>query len=219
MAKATLFFLFSLSLLALVSADCKSFVKDGFPVGIKPLSPNLTVVQSTADAVNTSFKVYIEGDAMGGNLAGCIVKLSIIDAKGEGARLYVTPPSLETGLGWKDAEAMLVSQPAEPFGDVNATIRIEDIDNSNNYALLPVYIKTTYRPQPSATVRPTATSAPATAPAVSPPAEIPPLRPVDAITQIGKELEEDASKYTIAVLAVFFLGALLWVGLKTLQKD
>ncbi len=216
--RRALFLLLLLPFTALVAADCKSFVgSDGFPLGIRPLSPNVTVVQNTSEAVNTSFKVYIEGDAIGGNLAGCIVTLSIQDVQGDGSRLYVAPPSLETGLGWKDAEAVLVSQPAEPYGDVIANIRIEDADNADNYALLPVLVRTTYRPTPTLTPVPTP-AATIVIPSSTPPSTAT-FSASQAVEQIGKELEEDASKYMVAVLAVFFLGALLWVGLKTLQKD
>ncbi len=218
MARAPLFLLFSFSLLALVSADCKSFIgSDGFPLGIKPLSANVSVVHKSAEAANASFKVYIEGDAIGGNLGGCVVRLSLADVQGQGAQLYVAPQTLETGLGWKDAEAFLFSQPVEPYGDVNATIRIQDADNPANYALLPVFVKTTYRPAPTPPpVQPPAATF--VIPTATPPAA-PTLSASKTLEEIGKEIEEDASKYTVAVLAVFFLGALLWVGLKTLQKD
>ena len=41
----------------------------------------------------------------------------------------------------------------------------------------------------------------------------------DSVKDAGKALEQDATKYIVAVLAFFFLAALLWVGFKTLQKD
>ncbi|MFH1199482.1 MAG: hypothetical protein V1708_00275 [Candidatus Micrarchaeota archaeon] len=221
MAKLTALLAFALvlALSSFAAADCKSFVKDGYPLGIRPLAPNVTLDLATADAANASFTVYIEGDAVGGNLAGCTVKLSIASVNGSGAQLYVAPDKLETGLGWKDAQAYLVGIATEPFDNVIASIRIADADNANNFVLLPALVSIRYRPTAVPTERPQPTSqATISVPTVSQPAS-PSFGPGGTLQEIGRELEQDASRYIVAAGAVLFLGLLLWVGLKTLAKD
>jgi hypothetical protein len=210
---------FILALSPYARADCKSFVKDGYPLGIRPLAPNVTLNLPTLDAANASFSVYIEGDAVGGNLGGCTVKLSVESANGSGAQLYVTPQQLETGLGWKDAQGYLVAIAKEPFDNVNASIRIVDADNANNFVLLPAYVAIGFKPTAVPTVRPVETpQATITIPTVTKPGA-PTFKPAGSIEEVGRELEQDASRYIVAAGAVLFLGLILWVGLKTLSKE
>ncbi|MFH1107472.1 MAG: hypothetical protein V1787_06285 [Candidatus Micrarchaeota archaeon] len=205
-----------LPFVALASADCKSFVKDGYPLGIRPYSPNLTVSVDDSEGASEPFKVYIEGDATSGNLAGCTVLFSVVDVNGTGADLSFVPASAETGLGWKDAEAFLKAVPTPPYDDVSATIRITDADNPNVFSSMRLWVNVRFRPP----LESTATPPPVVTPPVTPPQVVTPTPPpVNAFPDIAKELENDSSKYVVAIIAVFFLGALLWLGMRTLSRD
>ncbi len=203
--------------LPLVSAECKSFVKNGYPLGIIPNATNLTILQTTLNAQNTSFGVYIEGDASTGDLGGCRVGVTVEGVQ-EGSQVTVYPPIIETGLGWGQVVVNVETLPIAPYTASEGRLRLEDMDNKATVVRIPFTITPKFKvptATPVVTAVPTANVTATPTVKVSATAESLP----DTLKDVGKSLEQDATKYIVAVLAFFFLAALLYVGFKTLQKD
>lgn len=201
----------------LANADCKSFVKDGFPLGIMPNVTNLSIVQKSIAPLNTTLKVYIEGDATSGNLGGCRVFASI-EGVAPGSDIALFPTEFETGLGWKDANVTLTTTPKEPYADSEVRLKLQDLDDPNNAARVPITIRNSFKPPTptpaKATVQPSSTIAPSASVTASPTKTA-----AQVVEDVGKSLEQDASRYLVLIFAVVLLGLLLWVGFRTLQKD
>ncbi len=218
MQKAFLFILVLLIGVQHVHADCKSFVRNGFPLGMTPSVQNLSILHTTPTAINASFSVYVEGDASGGDLGGCRVSVEV-EGELNGTSLQILPERLETGLGWKDVAVTLLSVPEPPYGNSNVFLKLTDIDNPRTIVRIPLSIENQFVPPTPTRPRqltPSPTPSITGNEAASP---TPPPSLVEKVQGLGKELEESSTKYVVALLAVLFLGVLLWMGFKTLQRD
>ncbi len=222
-AIAALFILLA-ALLQPASAECKYFKdKDGFPLGIIPTPKNITVVFTNPNPINYTFLVYIEGEAGTTTSLDCRVKLEIYN-ESFAMKAELSNYSLETGVGFKERPFVLFMTPANLINfpdEILFYIKITDIDYLKNYALLPVTAKYKFereKPKPSITATPTPTQGgsglfPTSTPTPKPFANL------SSLTDIITKVEDNNTKYTIAVVAFIFLAGLLWMGFNSMQRD
>ncbi|MBU1197250.1 hypothetical protein KJ765_01930 [Candidatus Micrarchaeota archaeon] len=214
------FIVLTLFLLPFAQAECKSFVgAHGFPLGIVPSQSDFHIVHPTLESLDVAFTVYIEGDALGGDLGGCSVSISVDETTSENHLVEFFPSRIETGLGWGEPVISMRSTPREPWSNTETVFTLMDVDNSDNFVEIPLKIENQFDPPaPSLNATPTPTPLPEPTAELATPTPLPPDL-ASQVTDIGKELENDSTRYIVAVLAFFFLAALLWVGIRTLQRD
>ncbi|MFH1751076.1 MAG: hypothetical protein ABH863_05330 [Candidatus Micrarchaeota archaeon] len=204
------------------SADCKYFKnKDGFPLGIVPTPSSIVVDFLSPEEQSRSFLLYIEAEAGTTTSLDCRVSLEVVN-ESFALAIELSNYSLETGLGFTEKPISITMTPTNlvNFPDmIESYIKIKDVDNPDNYALLPVRATFKFqrsKPQPSITPSPSPTKSAPTAANPSP--SIPPSNGT-SITDIIQNAEDSNQKYVIAIVAFFFLAALLWMGFNSLQRD
>lgn len=215
-----------LLLLPPASADCKYFKgKGGFPLGIEPSVKNITASFLDTKQQNTSFKLYIEAELGTTTALDCRVELSIIN-ESFALDVQLSNYTLETGVAFIERPIGVMLTPVNTinFPDtIETAIKIKDVDNPDNYAIVPIYVKYLFprtKPQPSS--RATATIVPdptnkAGLPIISKKPDT--FANNSILNSPILKFEDNNSKYTVAIIAFFFLGGLLWLGFSSMQRD
>lgn len=216
---------FLLLLIQPATADCKYFKnKDGFPLGIIPSPGNLTATFKTPTPQNLTFKLYIEAEFGTTTSIECRVRLTN-ENKSIALNVELSNYTLETGAALIERPFVVYLTPTNTVNFpelIETTIKITDVDNPNNFAILPIRAKFEFprsKPSPSPTATPSV--APADNGSIFYPIQT--VKPTTAtnssINTIVKLVEDNTSKYMIAIVAFLFLAALLWMGFNSLQRD
>ncbi|HLC48684.1 MAG TPA: hypothetical protein VJI13_06430 [Candidatus Norongarragalinales archaeon] len=208
-----------------VSAECKYFKNaDGFPLGIIPTPSKINTTFADPTPQNKTFLLYIEAEAGTTTSLDCRVSLEIHNASGA-LKVELSNYSLETGLGFTEKPIIAYLTPINLVNfpdEIRTYIKITDVDDPDNYAMLPVIATFKFdRQKPKPTIKPTATRGAGTG---SPGQGGASQKPTAAATNSSlidliNKVEDSNSKYLIAVVAFFFLGALLWMGFSSMQRD
>lgn len=205
------------------AADCKYFKNaDGFPLGIVPTPGNITLNFNNPVQQNASFSLYIEAETGTSVAFGCAVELSIAN-ESNALKIELSNYTLETGLGYIERPFTVIMTPSNLVNfpdEIRSYIKITDVDQRFNYALLPITATFNFdrqkpKPSPSVVVVSTAPGGDSFFPS-------PTKKPATNSTGLGdllNKVEESSSKYVIAIIAFFFLAALLWVGFNSLQRE
>ncbi|MFH0971010.1 MAG: hypothetical protein ABIG96_05265 [Candidatus Micrarchaeota archaeon] len=213
------FALFMLLLIQPISADCLYMKnKDGYPLGIIPSVLNITAIFVQPEQQNQTFKLYIESEAGTSTSIECRVDLSI-ENESNAMKVELSNYSLETGAAFIERPIKIILTPINlvNFPEMATTyIKITDVDNRKNFALLPIYSYFRFKrttPTPSAQPVPSVTKSPKSS--IQPT----PTNSTNIINNLLTSVEDSSSKYVIAVVAFFFLAALLWIGFNSLQRE
>ncbi|MBI5224796.1 hypothetical protein HY989_02910 [Candidatus Micrarchaeota archaeon] len=222
MNKSAIFAFFAILALLIqpVAADCK-YKKDanGFPLGIVPSVTSLDVDFDKPLQKNLTFSLYIESELGTSTSIDCKVLLEVVN-ESFSLQVELSNYSQETGAAFNERPITVILTPKNliNFASVIETqIKITDADNKNNYAILPIHARFLFGregPTPTAaiTAKPSAVD---NFPLATPK----PKAQNSTITNIINSVENSGSKYVIAIVAFFFLAALLWVGFNSLQRD
>ncbi len=221
-----LFIAIAFALLAqFASADCLyKKNKDGYPLGIIPSVNNITAVFPEPSQQNSSFELYIEAEAGTTTSLECRVALTI-ENETVAMKVELSNYSLESGAAFIERPITVYMVPINTvnFPDLIKTqIKITDIDNPSNYAILPIYAKFTFprnKPKPSATGAPAIpTGGIGDFPLQTVKPKSTPIN-TSALTNIIGGVDDSSSKYIMAIVAFLFLGGVLWFGFNSLQRD
>ncbi len=203
-------------------ADCKyKLNKDGYPFGIIPSVKEIRVDFNEPKQQNYTFNLYIESEAGTTTALDCRVALSV-ENETIALDIELSNYSLETGIGFIERPITVIMTPTNlvNFPDViKSQIKIYDVDFPRNYAVVPIFATYKFaRQKPSPSIKPS--PSPSATPAITVTEGISPTPTNNTLVDtVISSVEDGSSKYIIAVVAFFFLAALLWVGFNSLQRE
>ena len=204
-----------------ISADCLYKFKDGYPLGIVPSVRNITAVFATPIQQNQTFKLYVESQFGTTTSIECRVYLTV-ENETDALKIELSNYSLETGAAFIERPITVIMTPHNLVNfpdEIVSQIKITDVDDPTNFAILPILGKFKFqRVKPVITRSPTADVPTDTSnPYVS--AKATPTNSTNIIGNIINTVEDSSSKYVIAIIAFVFLAALLWIGFNSLQRE
>jgi hypothetical protein len=204
--------------------------KDGYPSGMIPDIQNITINFPTPTQQNRSFILFMKAEAGTKVWINCKVELSV-ENESNALRVEFSNYSFETGAAIKRVPITVILTPINLVNfppEIRTYIKIKDIDNRDNYALIPIIAKFQFaanRVIPTPTPIPgIATQGPGNTGTPIP--GQPTATPGNTIKGNGTGfsniitiVEDSTSKYLIAVMAFLFLAGILWLGFNSLQRD
>ncbi|MFH0972127.1 MAG: hypothetical protein V1835_06195 [Candidatus Micrarchaeota archaeon] len=207
------------------SADCLYMKnKNGFPYGIIPTPGNITVEFTQPVQKNATFLLYIESEAGTSTSIECRVSLEVFNGT-DPLKIELSNYSLETGAALIERPITVIMTPSNLVNfpaQIRAQIKITDIDYPSNYAILPINAKFNFerqKPKPCPTPVVSAQGPDSGLLFVTPSPKGSGGINTSGLNDLISGVEDSTSKYIIAIIAFFFLAAILWVGFNSLQRD